>query len=88
MKPDPNPKKAGPTHLYPQPIAAERWRSRVTRLGELSPVERLFTFYYISTVMVVLIWAKNDILGEFLLNPSGVDVMIAIFCDFCQFSAK
>jgi hypothetical protein len=28
------------------------------------------------------------ILGDFFTNSSGVDVMIKIFCDFPQFSAK
>jgi hypothetical protein len=27
-------------------------------------------------------------LGEFWSTVPGVDVMITIFCDFCQFSAK
>jgi hypothetical protein len=32
-------------------------------------------------------WAIN-ILGDFFANSSGVDVMIIIFCDFWQLSAK
>jgi hypothetical protein len=39
----------------------------------------------------VLVLTKNGvgyILSDFFTNPSGVDVMITIFCDFSQFSAK
>jgi hypothetical protein len=32
--------------------------------------------------------ANTDTMGENSPNLSGVDVMITIFCDFCQFSAK
>jgi hypothetical protein len=48
--------------------------------------------YTFSTVKVMHSFRQQNvlvyILGEFFSNTSGVDVMITIFCTFCQFSSK
>jgi hypothetical protein len=54
---------------------------------------RVFYFYFFHFSPLVPKYSKNifyilKYLEKSIRVEAGVDVMIAIFCDFCQFSAK
>jgi hypothetical protein len=54
-------------------------------------VAQVFGLLFPAVKKYVLIFPYNGLgytMSDFFSNLSGVDVMITIFCDFCQFSAK
>jgi hypothetical protein len=71
----------------------------VARLGEFLPFGRLFTLgtflnlasrkHFLASFLNCIHFDKKMVGLYFVCfyrNSSGVDVMITIFCDFCQFS--
>jgi hypothetical protein len=67
--------------------------NRVTRLGDFSSFGWLFILDIFSKITEVayifaLSYPRLKLCINFFTNSSGADVVITIFCDFSQFSAK
>jgi hypothetical protein len=61
------------------------------KLFLISEVAQFFGLFFPRIQSCALILTKDGlgyILGDFITNSPGADVMIRIFCDLCQFSAE
>jgi hypothetical protein len=68
------------------------WLFRLGSFKKITELPRIFKTTFTQCTSYGCIYYNNKwvglLLGDFFTNSSGVDVMITIFCDFWQFSAK